>query len=104
LCGGGEERKNLVGGPRGYFSCSSHPAGEVSFERKLVDVAVVVGLASDFIPVGVNVLAEVDIKNTMSVHIHDSAIIEKDHVLFQQATHTSAPFGLGISGSLPTSQ
>jgi hypothetical protein len=50
------------------------------------------------------VLAEVDIKNTMSVHIHDSAIIEKDHVLFQQATHTSAPFGLGISGSLPTSQ
>jgi hypothetical protein len=58
LCGGGEEWKDLVGGPWGYLGCSSHPAGEVGFERELVDVAVVVGLTGDFVPVRVKCVSE----------------------------------------------
>jgi hypothetical protein len=104
LRGRGEERKYLIGGPRGYFGRSSHPAGEVGFERELVDVAVVVGLASDFVPVGVKSVSESANEITISAHIHNSTIVEKDHVLLEQATHTSAPFRLGISGSLSTSQ
>jgi hypothetical protein len=51
LGGGGEEGQDLVGGPGRYFGCGGHPAGEVGFEGELVDVAEIVGLAGDFVPV-----------------------------------------------------
>lgn len=52
----------MVGGPWSYFGRSSHPAGEVGFERELIDVAVVVGLAGDFVPVGVKCVSECEVK------------------------------------------
>ena len=48
----------MVGGPRGDFGCGSHPAGEIGFERELVDVAVVIGLAGDFVPAEVNCVSK----------------------------------------------
>jgi len=45
---GGETGHYEVGGPGGDFGGCGHPAGEVGFERELVGIAVVVGLAFDF--------------------------------------------------------
>ena len=50
LGGGGEQGQDLVLGPWGDFGRCRHPAGEVGFEGELVDVAVVAGLAGDFVP------------------------------------------------------
>ena len=52
----------MVGGPGGDFGCGCHPAGEVGFEGELVDVAVVVGLASDFEPVGGRSVSEGEVE------------------------------------------
>ena len=90
----------MVGGPGGDFGCGSHPAGEVGFERELVDVAVVIGLAGDLEPVGGRCVSKGKVEISIwRADIHGT-VLEEDHVFFEQSAHARAPFGLSVSGSL----